>query len=321
MAVKLDRKKVVGLKSESTQGSAATLGATDFIIASDVEIAPAFDSVERDYEGASLDTKKSFVGKRWYQMSFRTELKGSGTAGVEYDPLDAAFLACGFVKVIDAGASITYWPTSDAGGSMDSLGNSCTIQVFIDGFKHQMVGSLGSFRCECRAGQIAMLDFTFQGEYSAVSDAGMPTTTYLPQLPELVVSTSLDLQGQTVTASAFEFEVGNEVGPRDDMNAAAGVAGLIITNRTPIGSCDPEALPIATHDFPGKFISGAEASSSIQVGSGIGNRTTITMPKTQYSEIPYGDRNGLLTFDLGLRFNQTDGDDWVNIKIDTPSPP
>ena len=49
------------------------------------------------------------------------------------------------------------------------------------------------------------------------------------------------------------------------------------------------------------------------VGATAGNIVTITLPKTQYTDAPYGDRNGILTFDVGLQFNQNSGDDEISI--------
>ncbi len=47
----------------------------------------------------------------------------------------------------------------------------------------------------------------------------------------------------------------------------------------------------------------------MRVGTQAGNTVWFFAPNTQYSGLTYGDRNGILTYDAGLRFARSQGND------------
>ena len=105
----------------------------------------------------------------------------------------------------------------------------------------------------------------------------------------------------------------NKVEQRADVSSAAGVKGYIIVGRDPQGSIDPEAVALSTDNIWTDFINGTETSTSIVVGATAGNVITITCPKTQYSDVGYADRSGIISHNANLKFNQTTADDWCSI--------
>lgn len=311
---KLVRKTVIGVKTETTQGTPATLAATDFLLAEDVNIKPSVEMLDRNYYRTSLDSIASVAGKRLYDVTLKTELKGSGTAGTVYAPLDALIQACGFTSTPSAGVSVTYAPTSAAASSnFFGPGKSCTLEIYKDGIKHVVAGAMGNMKIVAEVTKYGYCEFTLKGVYAAPTDASAGTQTYLAQKPAVVVGASLSLAGLSAIATKFEIDCGNEVVERPDLSAATGLKGFMISARKPVGSCDPEAETIATHPFWANILASTEASSSLVIGATAGNIVTITLPKTQYVDAPYGDRNSILTFDVSLQFNQNTGDDWVSI--------
>lgn len=309
---KLVRKTVIGVKIETTQGTAATVGATDFMLAEDVQITPSVEMLERNYYRDSLDTIASVAGKRLYDISFKTELKGSGTAGTAYAPLGALIQACGFLET-DGASDVTYAPTSAAVTNFFGPGKSVTIEIYKDGIKHVAAGCLGNMKIAAEVNKYAYCEFSMKGVYAAPTDATAGTQTYLAQKPAVVVGATLSLAGLSAVASKLEIDCGNDVIERPDLSAATGLKGFMISGRKPVGSCDPEMETIAAHPFWANLLAGTEASTSIVIGATAGNIVTITLPKTQYTAAPYGDRNGILTFDLGLQFNRSTADDWCSI--------
>jgi hypothetical protein len=121
------------------------------------------------------------------------------------------------------------------------------------------------------------------------------------------------LQAYAAVAAKFDINFNNTIAERTSLSAASGILGFQIVDRKPGGSCDPEAVTVATHDYIGKFISGALGSSSIVVGATAGNITTITCPKTQYGKIAKANRGEILTFGVPLKFSRTSGDDWISL--------
>jgi len=322
----LRRLEAIGVNTEATQNTAAAPAATDFMLAWDIELKPVGEVLERDYNRKTLDRLKHVMGKLYYEVSFKTELTTGGAAGTANAPLGACFLACGDTETIVGSTSVTYAPTSTLVTNFFGPGKSATIEVYRDGLKHQIAGCIGNCKMTLEAGKVGVCEFTFMGIYAAPTDAAIPTTTYTAILPKIVSSATMTLMGvATHVSSTLEIDFGNEVVMRDDVNSASGVGGFIITGRKPSGSVDPEAVLVATDPFWVDFMTGVEASTSIVVGSGVGYITTITMPKTQWSEQGHGDRNGILTSPGNLVFNQSTGDDWhsiamtLELSVDMPS--
>ena len=161
--------------------------------------------------------------------------------------------------------------------------------------------------------KVPMIEFTFRGMYTAPSDAVRPTVTYSGITPPRVESLTFVSHTFSAIISKLEIDLGCVAGIRDDLNSADSVKGFSVTDWDPKGSFDPEAELIATHDFYGKFKSGAEAQISCVVGGTAGNITTITMPKCQYMVPEMGDRNGIRMFNLPFKINQSSGDDCISI--------
>jgi hypothetical protein len=308
----ITRKKVIGAKVETTQGTAVALTSTDFIYALDIQVDPEAELLPRDYNSTSLDPFAQLVGKKYYACKFKTPLLPSGSLGVAPN-ISPLLQACGMTETISAGVSVTYAPTSAAVANFYGPGKSCTIKVYEDGILHVIAGAMGNPKFVLEAGKIPMIEWDFKGVYVAVTDVAFPANTPQSTYPPIMKSATLSLQGYAATVQKFEIDFGNVVTEKPDINAANSLLGFQITDRKPAGSTDPESTLVATHDFYGKFISGAEASSSIVIGSGAGNICTITLPKTQYGKITKADRGGIMVYNTPLMFNRNTGDDWISI--------
>jgi len=82
----LVRKIAIGVKQETTQGTAVVpASATDYIEADldSIDLKPFFEKLQRNVALPTLDKAADAIGKRYKTLSFETELKGSGTAGDE----------------------------------------------------------------------------------------------------------------------------------------------------------------------------------------------------------------------------------------------
>lgn len=312
----LTRKKVIGTKIETAQGAVVTLAATDFFNALDVQVDPDTELLERLYNSASIDPFGPVTGKKWYAAKFKTPLILGGAAGTppQVGPL---LQACGLVETINGTINVTYAPTSSPiSASFYGPGKSCTIKAYEDGWLHVLAGCIGNLKLILEAGKMAMCEWDFKGIYTAVTDAAIPTNTPTATDPPVVKSAAMQLQGYAgVAVSKFEIDFGNTIAELPDINAANSILGYQISGRKPVGSADPLAVLVATHDFYGKFMSGAQASSTITVGSGAGNNCTITLPKTQYGKIAKADRSGVLALNVPLVFNRNSGDDWISIVL------
>ena len=312
----LSKLNIVGIKTETTQGSAVALAATDFFQAYDLDAQVKTELLERNYGSTSLDPFSQVGGKKWQEIKFKADLKTSGAAGTPLAPLSALLQACGLTETAVGGVSVTYAPTSAAASAnFYGPGKSATIKAYENGILKVLGGAMLNCKMTLEAGKIPMLDFSGKGTYAAVTDASFPTYTPNTTDPAIVKSATFSSHGTSLTISKLEIDLGSEIAERPDVNSANSIVGFQITGRKPSGSMDPEAALVATHDFYGKFAAGTLGQISIVIGSGAGNVITITLPKVQYGEIGKSDRNGIYTFNVPLIISRNSGDDFISIAI------
>ena len=306
MAIQLVKKTALAVVVETTQGTPVAPTATDFMLVEEVDIKPlSIEMVERNAYSSGLGKRPAVPGKRFAEVTFKTEVKGSGTAGTAYTPLGALLQGCGMTET-DGVSDVTYTVTdSPASANFFGPGKSVTFNIFKDGRKHIIAGAVGSLKGSFEAGKMAMMEFVFRGVYAEPTDSAPGTQTFNDVVPPLVASTSFTLMGDgNRVAAKFDFDFQNEVSERVDLESAGGLKGFLITNRNPQGAIDPEIDALATFNELNKLTTTTEASSSIVLGATAGNIITVTFPKTQITNVAYGDRNGIVTADISLRFNR-----------------
>ena len=311
MGFKLTRKQALGVRTESTQGVAVVPSTTsDYILILDADVKVVTEQLERDYKRSNLDTLPSVTGKRTAEVTFKTELKSSGS--VFYPPLQALLRACGLTGSLSAGTS-SYTPTSDASPNMLGPGDSCTMEIYKDGLKHIVGGALGSFKITAEAGKFAEIEFAMKGTYTTVTDASNPTPYLYTAQPPIAQLAQLSIQGYTPVDGKIEVDMGNDVQMLDDVNSANGVYGFMITGRKPVGSFDPMAPTVAVQDFFGALVGNTTGTGSFQLSNQYGT-VQLLFNSVQYTDVAYADKNGLMTFNVPLRYNGT-GNDSVIIKM------
>lgn len=188
---------------------------------------------------------------------------------------------------------------------------SLTLYMYFDGLLHKMKGAMGTFSVEGNGGEYAKFNFEFTGDFVDVVDATMPASpVYETQKPSFVELANLTIDGvNTLYASSFGMDIGNDVVIRDSINNAEAYAGALIVARSPTANFDPEAELVATHDFFGKMKAGTEMEFEVHVGNTKGNVVQFYSPNTQYRSINYGERNSIRTMDVQLALTTNASDD------------
>jgi hypothetical protein len=312
----LARKQAVGIKTEATQGTAIAITATDFALAYDVSITPMVELNAQKYVSTTLSRFRDIPGRKYYEVEFTLPLKGSGTAGTANAPLGAALQACGMTETASVGVSVTYAFTSAAASaSFYGPGKSATVKIYQDGMLHVAAGCMFEPSFDIVAGKPVGIKFKGKGIYAAVTDASFPTVTALTNDPPIVQSASATIQAYAAKFEKLSIQFGNQVSEIADVNSTAGILGFQITDREVTGSVDPNRELVATHDFWGKMMSGAEAAYTIAIGATAGNIATISGSKMQYGQVKTGNRNGIATLDVPLMFNRSSGDDELQIVL------
>lgn len=310
--VKIKRRSLILAKNETTYGSDPTpTGAANAILTMESDIKEIFEPVERNVQISSMSRKPSLGALRYAEVTFKTELVGSGTAGTA-PRLGALFKACAFSETASAGSSVIYTPNSSPLASV-------TLYVYLDGLRHIVSGALGTFKMTAEAGKQAMLEFTFRGLWATPTDTAMATPTFESTVdaPPLVKSASLTWNAvSTLVAKMLEIEMQNNIAMRPSVNAATALAGFHITDRKPKFSFDPEAEAVATVDWRSDVLTTPRQLSMV-IGATAGNICTLTMPKCNPTELEYADREGTLVQNVKgeITANSSSGDDEMTIKF------
>lgn len=97
MATLLSRQAIVAGKIETTEGTEEVLAGTDSLLVYDVTFAPNVATYERTPARSTLSKLPSVRGTKLGTLTFRTELKGSGSVATAPE-WDEFIQACGFGK-------------------------------------------------------------------------------------------------------------------------------------------------------------------------------------------------------------------------------
>ena len=280
-------------------------------------INPIGEKLVRDVVKSSLSPLSPLMGKRHVELTFQTELRSNGlTQNGDVAPRIGDLLeACAMLEAFtpeSSGAgnngSVKYTPTSD------NL-KSVTIYAYFDGLLHKVTACVGTFEIVMEAGQIAKINWTFKGFYQAPTDTSLPSgVVYDTPVPPVVLNSGFKLNDvTTLVAQSVAIAVNNVISQRDDVNAAAGIKGFLITDRAGAGSFNPEAVLKVTYDFYGDWEVATARAMEITIGSIAGNTIKISAPKVTTDNITPGDREGIRVFDIPFSLAEDTSNDEIEL--------
>ena len=313
----LSKKYLVLAKIETTYGADPTPTAADnAILAKNLDVKPIIEPIDRsDIVLPNLSKIAHLMGRRYAEISFDVELRGTAvtpTAASDlvtnYDPL---LKACAFSRT-DASASpwfVEYSPCSD---NIDS----CTIYAWKDGIQHILTGCRGNMNIDGELGKPAVMHFTFRGIYASPTDVTLPTPTFVNLIPPVLLGATFTYDSWAAKVSRFNIDMNNELSEFGDITEDTGISEIFIVDRKPAGGIDPYVVTLSTYDAWTKLEDAHEAILNLVIGSTTGNKATINAPKCVKTGLTYGDRNGVLTYEIGFGLYMSSGDDEVTIKLE-----
>lgn len=307
MATTPMRKKnqLVLLKTETVYDTDASPAVTDAILAYDMKFKENVDPVRRLAQVGSLSRLSSVGGAKFAEITFKVEIKGSGTAGTA-PKIGAIFRACSFSETIVSSTSVTYLPRS-------SSQESVTVYFYIDGRKHIITGGVGDVKLNNEAGQFGFMDVTIRGRYTAATLTSVPTPTLESTIPAIGKSCLFSYNSRTtLVVKSVLIEMNNIIAQRPSLNDANSIAGFIITGRDPMVTIDPEAIVETSYDFRGDAFTNLRALTWV-VGATAGNIVTYSIPKFNPYFPEYEDRDEILVEKIKGEAAQNAGNDEVSI--------
>lgn len=317
MAVKLYKRRMLGVKTDTTQSlasSAATppaFASSDYLPAYDFTISPIIEQLDSTVVSPNLGSPANVPGLKNYDVDLKFWLRGANSAGAMNGPIDALFSAAGLVfdgngKYVASSSNITNF-----------LGpaKSVTINGNYDGTAMQCQGTVGNMKLVFEQGKKVDMNFTGKGLYtsSAFDEARLPSGSYGATIEPNVQSIGFQIGGTLFTADKVEVDFGNAITAISDVNSPNGIGGYIITDRKPVGTLMALAVNVAQYDFFGRFDSGSVASGSLTVGTQTGNKFVFEFNSIQYSDVKWANQNGLINVEATLKFNEDDTNPWLQV--------
>lgn len=298
----LVNREIILAKEETTYNTDSTpTGGSNAILVE--KPAWAFDSqrmLERPAIRTSFGKLQKVFGGALKMISFDVEMKGSGTAGTapELGPL---LKSCGMTETIVGATSVTY-----AFSSTLTDYKSLTIWYYQDGTVHKMTGCVPvSVSFNADVGATPKWSFSFAGHDSGRTDVSLASPTYTSTIPVPFIGATFTIQSYAAIISKLSIDLGLTTAKPASVNATDGVGQLQITSRAPTGSVDPQDTLVATHDWLGKFKSGASGTLTTGViGATAGNRWAMSVGKLYYDAPAPADISGVRG--LTVPFNITD---------------
>jgi len=281
----------------------------------DLSLRPVGEALKRDFYRDDLSPDEFVRGERYWQCSFETELVGPGSAGAlpAWGWLSPLLQSCGLKETVSAGTKISYAPESF---DVDEQ-PCCTIYVYRHGLFRPLTDCRGTMSIIGEVGKFGAVKFDMYGLWIDPSDVENPTPTLSTVKPPTIVSAGLTMGGYQAKATKIELSLNNTVSQRRSMDAPTGLLGHVITAREPGGSLDPEAVLEATHAFWANWKSAtAVALNWGPIGTAAGNKVKVTAPKMQYDGLADGDRDGIMTYDVGFKLARNAGNDEILIEFE-----
>lgn len=308
MAKKYRRRYVVA-KIESAYGvaSADMTGATVLeVVMLDGGNPYAGNTVDRERMRDGLGAFEQVNTGPYVERTITVPYAGSGTAGTA--PAYGILLrACGMSEDVVVDTSVTYQPASEGHESIE-------LWWFEDGQMQHISGARGSFTLSADSQGLPSLEFSFTGLYKKTEAAGDASgATQAVQAKEVPVNkdnTVAEIGGHQACMSSLSLDVGNQVEYRNLINCES----VHITDRQATGSTNIEAPDLATKDYFAA-VESHKASGVTLVpvtlthGKTAGNIIELKGNNVQLSSISPTDNQGIMHYDIGLRFLPDGGSD------------
>lgn len=294
------RRSLLFAKVESTYNQDSNPDETnDAVVVLDFDPGVEIDVNERETKDLSIGQGAERGGKARSNLSFSTELRGSGVAGDAPKGDDALFRMAGFAPTNNPGVSHIYDPRS-------SGFESATIYANIDGVRHAITGCIANLELALVAGETAKCNWTVQAPFALPVDAAIPASqSPNATLPPVCKNMTVSLDGYTPKVHSISFNLNNVIAERPDLGSNHAIAGFALTNRNVDGEIVIEAVTRAEKDFWASLNADSLVAMSIVLGSVAGNIITITCPAVRFRQIQWGDQDALATYTIPFQLPKT----------------
>jgi len=302
----LVRREAILFELEGSYRDSSTADASDAVFVFDQSWSNEAKTLQRQGPSDTLASFQTVYGGRTATISFKVELKGSGSTGAapEFSKL---LQCCGMSETIDPGVSVTYKPDTTAIPSG-------VLYYYQDGKLRIMRGVRGNAKFVLQAREYGHIEFTMTGHPVAESDTAIVDPTYSAIIPPQVVGGAVAVGGASIEVTKVEIDLTNEIAKPESINETNGVGEIRIAFRDVSGMIDPEGVLVATRPFESDWESNTtRAFTTGAIGDTAGNIYTISSAAMYLKDLQDSEREGIRTNDIQVGFSETTGDDEISI--------
>ena len=248
-------------------------------------------------------------------ITFRTFMQGVGTSysAALKPPIGELLRSCGMLETLvtsnaNGDPQYEYAPA----GRVQSL---CSVSLIanVDGIDTRMVGAMGNVNIILVGASPAIAEFTMRGiletevSTSRGTPVGLPSTTP----PRWVGSGSVYIGSLQAVIENLNFNTNNRIFEQRASVAlsGSGLVKILITERTPGGSMDPEVSNTNSFNWLGVWRSTSGAPITVNLGNERGNRFTLVMSSAIPKAIGWQDKEGLAVFGVDYQAYEVSGND------------
>ena len=284
------------------------------------------DMVEVSGGNLSRGRSRPIATVRPTGITFRSYVHGitSPASGYIYTAaakpaLGDLFRACAMFETLEtvgyAGGRYRYAPSADVGSD-----SSVTIVAHQDGFEHRILGCRGNVNFIYQGSAPVIAEFNLRGMLSTEASTTRSAPTGLPTIvpPRWVGSGSIFVESLSGVVENLNLNTNNTVLEDRASNASSGsgITAIILTDRAPGGSFDPEATDPGTLNFFAQWRASSGAVLSVQTNVTTGNRFTLTASQVVFKKVSWGDKSGLSVFASDFEAYERSGQDEWNLVFD-----
>jgi hypothetical protein len=246
----------------------------------------------------------------------------TGTTTLYFVELTGTFISTDLIEGATSGASASAsTDPADAGYELKTISTlipSLTMGLFEDGIRKVIKGCRGTVKFMFKIGEPAMIEFSFKGVESGVTDVPLLSgVSFDSTVPPVLLNAVMSADGVSLNVGEVEIDMSNTLASKDKIDDAKGILSYMITGRDPQGSFNPEMVPVATHDFFNKWFSNTPMVLDLAYGETDGNKFRFYAPSIVYNKIDDGDRDGiqLAQTSFDLTGSMEPGDDEISILL------
>jgi hypothetical protein len=279
--------------------------------------------IEQNGGLSTLGFSRPYATVRPVGVTFRTFVVGHDAGSYTANnkpPLGDLLRGCGMIETFVSSnefgrPAYTYAPA----GRVQSQA-SHTLVAHVDGYEHRILGAMGNVNFIMVGASPIIAEFNFRGLLSTEANTLRSTPVGLPSgtPPRWVGSGSIIVASLAAVVENMNFNTNNKIFEQRASLAlsGSGIIKVVITERSPGGSFDPEATNASSYDWINAWRSTSGAYVNVAAGTVQGNRFTLTSSQIISKTLRWQDKEGLAVFGIDYQAYERNGNDEYRIMFD-----